>query len=170
MALDAFKRKFCQEIKEVKSLSDFQTIKVQIMRTQEAKAFDPPSYATPYSSGVDLRSVKELVLLPGKWALVPTGISIALPMGYEAQIRPRSGLAVKHGVTLLNSPGTIDSDYRGEIQIILINHGSDPFPVHFGDRIAQMVVMPVAQAVFEEVRELSTTARGAGGFGSTGER
>jgi dUTP pyrophosphatase len=100
--------------------------------------------------------------------MVPTGLTIALPQGYEAQVRPRSGLAAKHGVTCLNSPGTIDADYRGEVKVILINHGQEPFVITRGERIAQMVISPVTQAVFQEVTELDDTSRGAGGFGSTG--
>jgi dUTP pyrophosphatase len=110
----------------------------------------------------------DLILGPGKRALVPTGISIALPAGTEAQVRPRSGLAAKNGVTVLNSPGTIDADYRGEIAVILINHGDEPFVITRGMRIAQMVIATVAQATFSEVDNLDETARGAGGFGSTG--
>ena len=111
-----------------------------------------------------------LEIAPGQRKLVPTGISIALPAGYEAQIRPRSGLALKHGVTLLNSPGTIDADYRGEIGVILINHGEAPFTVARGDRIAQLVVAPVSRLAWQEVAELPASARGIGGFGSTGAR
>jgi dUTP pyrophosphatase len=117
---------------------------------------------------MDLRAAEDVILPPGGRALVATGFAIALPDGFEAQVRPRSGLAVKHGVTLLNSPGTIDADYRGEIKVILINHGRDAFAVKRGDRIAQMVVAPVARAVLKETEELSGTARGQDGFGSTG--
>src|SRR5213078_4455975 len=109
-----------------------------------------------------------LILSPGKYAKVPTGLTIALPPGFEAQVRPRSGLAAKHGVTVLNSPGTVDADYRGEINVLLINHGDAPFPIRRGERIAQMVVAPVVQAQLVAVSELSTTDRGSGGFGSTG--
>jgi len=112
----------------------------------------------------------DIVLQPGERALVPTGIAVALPDGYEAQIRPRSGLALRNGVTLVNSPGTIDPDYRGEIGVIVINHGSEPFTVSSGDRIAQMVVAPFTHAVLREVESLDETARGAGGFGHTGLR
>jgi dUTP pyrophosphatase len=111
---------------------------------------------------------EELVLQPGMRSLVPTGIAIALPEGYEAQIRPRSGLALKHGITLVNAPGTIDPDYRGEIGIIVINHGSVPFTVKNGERIAQIVFSPFSRAILEEVDELAGTARGEGGFGHTG--
>lgn len=128
-----------------------------------------PSYATPGSAGLDLRSADALTLQPGARALVATGISIALPDGWEAQVRPRSGLAVKHGVTVLNSPGTIDSDYRGEIKVPLINHGSEDFVIARGDRIAQMVIARVEQVALVEVAALDGTERGAGGFGSSGK-
>ena len=109
-----------------------------------------------------------MTLAPGARALVPTGFAMALPAGYEAQIRPRSGLAYKHGVTVLNSPGTIDADYRGEVKVLLINHGSDPFTIERGERVAQMVIAPITQPEFVQVEDLSETVRGAGGFGSTG--
>lgn len=129
-----------------------------------------PSFATPEAAGADLRAAVEapLTLPPGARALVPTGFVMALPSGWEAQIRPRSGLAFNHGVTCLNTPGTIDSDYRGEVKVLLINHGEAPFTVERGERIAQMVVKPLAEVAFEVVTELADTARGAGGFGSTG--
>jgi dUTP pyrophosphatase len=131
-----------------------------------------PAYETSGAAGMDLRAAvaedEPMVLRPGERAMVPTGLTIALPQGYEAQVRPRSGLAAKHGVTCLNSPGTIDADYRGEVKVILINHGQEPFVVTRGERIAQMVISPVTQAVFEEVTQLDDTSRGAGGFGSTG--
>jgi dUTP pyrophosphatase len=117
---------------------------------------------------MDLRAAEDVILPPGGRALVATGFAIALPEGFEAQVRPRSGLAARHGVTLLNSPGTIDADYRGEIKVILINHGEAAFAVKRGDRIAQMIVAPVTRVVLKESSELSGTARGAGGFGSTG--
>lgn len=136
------------------------------------KGLDPPRQQSAGAAGVDLpaalASGEELVLLPGARALVPTGLSIALPEGYEAQVRPRSGLAAKHGVTVLNAPGTIDADYRGEIKVILINHGAEPFAIRRGDRIAQVVVAPVVAAQFAEVEDLDETERGAGGYGSTG--
>ena len=129
-----------------------------------------PTYATEHSAGMDLlAAVKEpKIVQPGERFLVPTGLSIALPDGYEAQIRPRSGLALKHGISLVNSPGTIDADYRGEIGIIIINHGAEPFTIERGMRIAQMVIAPYARVQFSEVFELPTSTRGAGGFGSTG--
>lgn len=129
-----------------------------------------PAYQTPGSAGMDLLADIEepLCLRPGGRTLVPTGLCVEIPDGFEAQIRPRSGLAARHGVTLLNTPGTIDSDYRGEIQVILVNHGSEDFLVRRGERIAQMVVAPVSQAVWREVDELNGSERGSGGFGHTG--
>ncbi|MBI5264947.1 MAG: dUTP diphosphatase [Bradyrhizobium sp.] len=131
-----------------------------------------PAYQTAEAAGLDLLAavpeVAPLTLAPGRHAMVPTGLSIALPPGYEAQVRPRSGLAAKHCVTVLNSPGTIDADYRGEIGVILINHGDQPFTIRRGERIAQMVIAPVVQAILVPAVSLSTTDRGSGGFGSTG--
>lgn len=129
-----------------------------------------PAYETPGSAGMDLRAAEAATLKPGARYLMPTGLSIALPPGLEAQVRPRSGLAVKHGVTVLNSPGTIDSDYRGEIKVPLINHGTEDFVITKGDRIAQMVVASVIQASWVEVDNLEETTRGSGGFGSSGTR
>ena len=142
--------------------------------TQLAHAADLPlpAYETDGSAGLDLRAAipgdQPLVLKPLGRALVPTGLKIAVPQGYEVQVRPRSGLALKFGITCLNSPGTIDSDYRGEVGVILVNLGAEDFIINRGDRIAQMVVAPVAQAGWIEVDDLDETARGAGGFGSTG--
>lgn len=129
-----------------------------------------PSYATTLAAGADLSAAldADITLAPLERQLVPTGIAIALPAGYEAQIRPRSGLALKHGITLVNTPGTIDADYRGEIKVILVNLGSEPVVISRGMRIAQMVVAPVSQAAFQVVESLDDTARGDGGFGSTG--
>lgn len=135
-----------------------------------------PTYSTEYSAGMDLRAnLKDdkgndeiISIAPGKRVLIPTGLYIQLPYGYEAQIRPRSGLAVKYGITVLNTPGTIDADYRGEIGVCLINHGNDTFDVHHGDRIAQIVFAKVEQAALVEVSELTNTKRGTGGFGHTG--
>tara|TARA_B110000263_G_scaffold209308_1_gene191299 strand:+ start:673 stop:1110 length:438 start_codon:yes stop_codon:yes gene_type:complete len=129
-----------------------------------------PSYKTIGSSGMDLMALtdKPITILPKKSYLVPTGISVAMPKNYEIQIRPRSGLAAKNNISVLNTPGTIDSDYRGEIKIILFNHGSDEFLINNGDRIAQIVLMPVHKIDFEEVDNLPDTVRGEGGFGSTG--
>lgn len=130
-----------------------------------------PAYETIGSSGMDLRAnlAEPVNLLPMQRALIPTGLFIELPLGYEAQVRPRSGLAIKHGITCLNTPGTIDSDYRGELKIILINLSSDPFTIQHGERIAQMVVQPVVKAIWEEVKILNESKRGEGGFGHTGK-
>jgi dUTP pyrophosphatase len=144
-------------------------VKVSILRLPNGADLPLPSYATAGSAGLDLRSAEALTLKPGARALVATGITIALPTDTEAQVRPRSGLAVKHGVTVLNSPGTIDSDYRGEIKVPLINHGSEDFVIARGDRIAQMVIARVEQVELAEVTSLDDTARGSGGFGSTGQ-
>ena len=130
-----------------------------------------PVYGSSQAAGADLCAClgnDTLVIEPHKWAMVPTGISIALPKGFEAQVRPRSGLAAKKGITVLNSPGTVDSDYRGEIRVILINHSDEPFAIKDGDRIAQMVIARHEKASFEVVSSLDETERGAGGFGSTG--
>ena len=146
------------------------TLPVQIARTENGLDLPLPDYATALAAGVDLHAAVsgDVVLPPLRRALVPTGIRLALPPGYEAQVRPRSGLAARHGVTLLNSPGTIDADYRGEVQVVIINLGNDPFVIHRGDRIAQMVVAPVTRLSWEEVQDLPPTGRGAGGFGHTG--
>ena len=145
-------------------------IEVKIKRLPHGRDLPLPAYQTTQAAGLDLMAAvpTDLILGPGKRALVPTGISIALPPGTEAQVRPRSGLAAKNGVTVLNAPGTIDADYRGEVSVILINHGDEPFVITRGMRIAQMVIATVAQATLREVDSLDDTARGAGGFGSTG--
>jgi len=129
-----------------------------------------PRYMTELAAGLDIQALPDNVmeLAPGERCLVPTGLAVAIPRGFEIQVRPRSGLAIKHGIALVNSPGTIDSDYRGEIGIILINHGQETFTINPGDRIAQLVVAPVCQAELVEVSELTETERGAGGFGHTG--
>ena len=129
-----------------------------------------PTYASAEAAGADLVAAfeEEFTLLPGRRVAVPTGIALALPAGFEGQVRPRSGFALKHGVTVLNAPGTIDADYRGEVKVLLINLGSEPVTIARGDRIAQLVVAPVIQVRFQETSELTETARGAGGFGSTG--
>jgi dUTP pyrophosphatase len=149
-----------------------QPIQVNIQQLPHAAGLPLPAYQTAHAAGLDLLAAvpdsAPLTLAPGKHALVPTGLAIALPEGFEAQVRPRSGLAAKHGVTVLNSPGTIDADYRGEIQVILINHGTDAFTIRRGERIAQMVIAPVVQATLVPVASLSETDRGSGGFGSTG--
>jgi dUTP pyrophosphatase len=144
-------------------------MKVQILRLANGADMELPSYATAGAAGLDLRSAESLTIRSGNRALVATGLAIALPQNFEAQVRPRSGLAVKHGVTVLNSPGTIDSDYRGEIKVPLINHGADDFQITRGDRIAQMVIAPVVQVQLYEVSTLDETARGAAGFGSSGK-
>jgi len=145
---------------------------VRIERLPHAGDLPLPAYETGGSAGMDLRAAlaeeTPMTLVPGARGLVPTGLKIALEPGYEAQVRPRSGLAIKHGLTCLNSPGTIDSDYRGEVGVILINHGQEPFVIRRGERIAQLVVARYEQAVLIEVEALDETARGAGGFGSTG--
>ncbi len=145
-------------------------VSVSIRRLPHAEGLALPAYQTGQAAGADLTAAvgEDVTLAPGERRLVPTGIAIGLPEGYEAQVRPRSGLALKQGVTVLNTPGTIDADYRGEIGVILINLGHEPFTVRRGDRIAQMIVAPVVQADFREA-ELTETARGAGGFGSTGK-
>ena len=147
-------------------------LKIEIKQLDNFADLQMPAYETDLAAGVDLRAAIDadtpLVLQPGARVLVATGLAMALPPGYEAQIRPRSGLAYKHGITVVNSPGTIDADYRGEVKILLINHGTENFTINRGDRIAQMVVAPVTQAKFEVVDTLSDTARGAGGYGSTG--
>ena len=148
------------------------TIQLDIRQLPHAAGLPLPAYQSAHAAGLDLlAAVPEnapLVLAPGKHAMVPTGLSIALPQGFEAQVRPRSGLAAKHGVTVLNAPGTIDADYRGEIQVILINHSAEPFAIRRGERIAQLVVAPVVQAQLNPVDSLPDTGRGSGGFGSTG--
>ncbi len=143
---------------------------VRILRLANGAGLPLPAYETTGAAGMDLRAADALVIQPGSRALVPTGLAIALPQGFEAQVRPRSGLAVKHGVTVLNAPGTIDSDYRGEVKVPLINHGEAEFKIARGDRIAQMVISPVTQARWTEVDSLDDTGRGAGGFGSSGTR
>lgn len=143
---------------------------VQIQWVRSRRELPIPGYESDGAAGIDLRAWLEddLVIAPGETALVPTGLAVAIPVGYEAQLRPRSGLALKHAISMPNSPGTIDSDYRGEIRIILINHGKKSFTVEHGMRIAQMVISPVMQVIFKVSEELPATSRGAGGFGSTG--
>ena len=143
---------------------------ILVKRLAHARGLPLPAYATAGSAGADLRAAlaEPLTLRPGMRALVPSGFAFAIPEGYEMQVRPRSGLAARHGVTLLNTPGTVDSDYRGEVMAILVNHGAEPFTIRPGDRIAQIVIAPVVAASFSEAADLSATARGAGGFGSTG--
>jgi dUTP pyrophosphatase len=145
-------------------------ITVPVQRLPHGADLALPAYATPLSAGVDLLAAidQDLTLAPLQRALVPTGLAMALPAGYEAQVRPRSGLAAKNGITLLNTPGTIDADYRGEVKVILVNLSQEPFTVTRGMRIAQMIVAPVRTVMWEEKEDLADTARGAGGFGSTG--
>lgn len=149
-------------------------VDVSVQRLPHAQGLPLPRYETEGAAGMDLTAAladgETLVLAPGERAMVPTGLAIALPQGFEAQVRPRSGLAAKNGVTVLNSPGTIDCDYRGEVKVILINLGQDAFTIERGTRIAQMIVAPVTQARLREVETLDETARGAGGFGSTGTK
>jgi dUTP pyrophosphatase len=145
---------------------------LRIQRLPHAEGLALPSYETAGSAGMDLRAAlaedAALTLEPGARALIPTGLKMALEPGWEAQVRPRSGLALKHGITCLNTPGTIDSDYRSEVGVILVNLGQEPFVIRRGERIAQMVIAPVAQVSVSEVDTLDETTRGAGGFGSTG--
>jgi dUTP pyrophosphatase len=145
-------------------------VRVAVARLPQADGLPLPAYMSEHAAGADLCAAidDDVTLQPGARALLPTGLTIALPAGYEAQIRPRSGLALREGVTCLNSPGTIDADYRGEVRVLLANLGSSPVVIRRGDRIAQIVVAPVAQAVFEIVEELAPTTRAGGGFGSTG--
>jgi dUTP pyrophosphatase len=141
-----------------------------VERLEHGKDLPAPAYMTEHAAGMDLRAAvgEPVTLEPGRHALIPTGIRIAVPFGYEAQVRPRSGLAAKHGVTILNTPGTIDADYRGEVCVILVNHGRDSFVIARGDRIAQMVVAPVTRVQVQMTGKLDATARGDGGVGHTG--
>jgi dUTP pyrophosphatase len=151
-------------------MTGVESIEIEIVRLPHGQGLQLPDYATAAAAGADLLAAieEDIELAPLERRIVPTGLSIALPPGFEAQVRPRSGLAAKHGITVANAPGTIDADYRGEVGVILINHGHEPFTIRRGDRIAQIIVAPVVQAQFHEA-ELSETARGAGGFGSTGQ-
>ena len=143
-------------------------IQIRLKRLPHGEGLPVPSYATEHAAGMDVVAAEAIVLEPGARHAVATGFAIAIPIGYEVQVRPRSGLALKHGITCLNTPGTIDADYRGEVKIILANLGAEPFPIARGDRIAQLVPAPVQHARFAEVDELDETRRGEGGFGSTG--
>src|SRR5262249_16047090 len=149
-----------------------QPVPVQVVTLPHFEGLALPAYETAFSAGMDVRAAipedEPITLAPGQRHLTPTGLAIAFPAGYEAQVRPRSGLALKHGVTCLNSPGTIDADYRGEVKVILINHGQEPFVIKRGERIAQIVIAPVTRAELNVVASLDETQRGAGGFGSTG--
>ena len=148
------------------------TLTVPITRLPHAEGLPLPAYESALAAGMDLRAAvpegEPLTLRPGSRFPVPTGLAFALPPGFEGQVRPRSGLAFKHGVTCLNSPGTVDADYRGEVKVILINHGEEDFVIRRGERIAQLVIAPVVQAAWTEVESLDETERGVGGFGSTG--
>jgi len=143
-------------------------VAVRIRRLPQGEGLALPAYATPGAAGMDVLSAEDVTLAPGARHAVATGLSVAIPEGYEIQVRPRSGLALKHGISVPNTPGTIDSDYRGELKVILINHGAEAFAIARGDRVAQLVLAPVTRAAWDEVAELDETARGAGGFGSTG--
>lgn len=145
-----------------------QSVPVEVKRLPHGEGLPLPAYATEGAAGMDVVSAEDVTIAPGARYAVATGLSVAIPQGYEIQVRPRSGLAFKHGITVPNTPGTIDSDYRGELKVLLINHGPDNFAIARGDRVAQLVVAPVTQGVWEEVEELDATARGVGGFGSTG--
>ncbi len=151
-----------------------QPVPVQVTTLQHFEGLALPAYETAFSAGMDVRAAipedEPITLAPGQRHLTPTGIAIALPAGFEAQMRPRSGLALKHGITCLNSPGTIDADYRGELKVILVNLGQEPFVIKRGERIAQMVIAPVTQARWEIVAKLPDSVRGEGGFGSTGRK
>jgi dUTP pyrophosphatase len=143
-------------------------VAVRIKRLPHGEGLALPAYATPGAAGMDVLAAEDVTLEPGGRHALATGLAVAIPKGYEIQVRPRSGLALKHGISVPNTPGTIDSDYRGELKVILINHGTEPFAIARGDRIAQLVLAPVTRAQWEEAAELDVTERGAGGFGSTG--
>ena len=143
-------------------------VAVRIKRMPHGEGLALPAYATRGAAGMDVLAAEDVTLAPGARHAVATGFAVAIPPGYEIQVRPRSGLALKHGISVPNTPGTIDSDYRGELKVILINHGAEAFAIARGDRIAQLVLAPVTQAAWDEVAQLDDTARGAGGFGSTG--
>ena len=145
-------------------------IEIRLKRLPHGQGLPVPAYATAHAAGLDVVSAEDVTLAPGGRHAVATGFAMAIPEGYEVQVRPRSGLALKHGISLPNTPGTIDADYRGELKVILINLGEEPFVIARGDRIAQLVAAPVQVARFAEVEELDEAARGAGGFGSTGVR
>ncbi len=145
------------------------TVRIQIARLPHGQGLPLPSYATPGAAGMDVVAAEDLDLAPGQRHAVATGFRVAIPHGYEIQVRPRSGLAFKHGISVPNTPGTIDSDYRGELKILLINHGAESFAIRRGERIAQLVPAAVTLATFDEVDELCETDRGHGGFGSTGQ-
>ncbi len=143
-------------------------VPVQVRRLPHGEGLELPRYATTGAAGMDVLAAEDVTLEPGARRAVATGLSVAIPEGFEIQVRPRSGLALKHGISVPNTPGTIDSDYRGELKVILINHGTESFAIHRGDRVAQLVLAPVTRAGWIEVAELDETTRGSGGFGSTG--
>lgn len=143
-------------------------VPVLVKRLAHGEGLDLPAYATAGAAGMDVLSAEDVTIVPGARHAVATGLAVAIPAGFEIQVRPRSGLALKHGITVPNTPGTIDSDYRGELKVILINHGDGPFEVRRGDRVAQLVIAPVTRATWLPVDELDETVRGEGGFGSTG--
>jgi dUTP pyrophosphatase len=143
-------------------------VPVHVKRLPHGEGLDLPAYATAGAAGMDAVSAEDVTLAPGARHAVATGLAMAIPPGFEIQVRPRSGLALKHGITVPNTPGTIDSDYRGELKVILINHGAEPFEIRRGDRVAQLVLAPVTRASWLAVEELDETVRGTGGFGSTG--
>jgi dUTP pyrophosphatase len=147
------------------------TVALKLKRLPHGEGLPLPAYQTEHAAGADVHAALggPVMLQPGRHALVPTGFAYEIPPGFEMQVRPRSGLAAKHGVTVLNAPGTIDADYRGELKVLLINHGREPFEIQRGERIAQIIIAPVSSATFTEVSELTDTQRGAGGFGSTGK-
>jgi dUTP pyrophosphatase len=145
-----------------------QPVKVEVKRLPHGAGLPLPAYATEGAAGMDVVSAEDVTLAPGARHAVATGLSMAIPQGFEIQVRPRSGLALKHGISVPNTPGTIDSDYRGELKVILINLGTEPFAITRGDRVAQLVLAPVVQAAWDEVAQLDATERGEGGFGSTG--
>jgi dUTP pyrophosphatase len=144
------------------------SVSVEVKRLPHGEGLPLPAYATSGAAGMDVVSAEDVVIAPGARHAVATGLAMAIPEGYEIQVRPRSGLALRHGITVPNTPGTIDSDYRGELKVILINLGDEPFTVQRGDRVAQLVLAPVVQTAWDEVGELDATERGVGGFGSTG--
>ncbi len=148
--------------------SPLSPIEIRLKRLPHGQGLPVPAYATDHAAGMDVVSAEDVTIVPGGRHAVATGFAMAIPDGYEVQVRPRSGLALKHGISLPNTPGTIDADYRGELKVILINLGAEPFVIARGDRIAQLVAAPVQMARFAEVEELDETVRGSGGFGSTG--
>ncbi len=152
----------------VRGVSTHAPVAVELKRLAHGEGLPLPAYATDGAAGMDIVSAEDVTIAPGARHAVATGLAVAIPQGYEIQVRPRSGLALKHGITVPNTPGTIDSDYRGELKVIMINHGAEDFGIARGDRVAQLVLAPVTQGLWVEVEELDATTRGTGGFGSTG--